>query len=194
MTTNRSRAATNAGQLAVRRLPALALVALVVALLAVLAPAPQADAYHYTRHNRPGSVAVPTVIGTHVYTCSYCGWSPAIQVPPFDVGRSAGSSGTQDVVVRVVVQRWDGSAWAHQTTKDRYYAIGRGAARTRIPELVLVPTRAYYLRVSVVVAWADRTTGRGLGSFAALLDQRDYACHTRFPCEAGNGYVWLRSP
>ncbi len=164
-----------------------------LALLAVLAPAPQAEAYHYWRSNRPGAVAVPTVIGTHVYSCQYC-WSPAIQVPPFNLSRSAATRGAQDVLVRVNVQRWDGSAWGHQTSKDRYYTIPAGTARIRVPELHILPNRALYLRVSFAIAWADRASGRALGSFVALLDQRDYVCHTRFPCEAGNGYVWLRTP
>ena len=176
---------------------------LLVACLVILVTIPLSNAAAGARvilvsKGRPGRVVTYRVQGSHYgVSCPYttC-WQPWVVGRGARVYRSPRTSGNQDILVRYILQRWDGSDWVFQSKKDHFGRVPRGYSYDRFPRLNFLPTRARYLRVLVAVAWA-RSSGGALGTRVFLLNRRaEYVCNTNFTssCKTGPGWVWLVSP
>ena len=173
----------------------LALVATVA--LGTLQAAP-ASAYTVRKNGSPGKVVGYQVQGSHWDTCpttAYSCFSPWVVGSGPVVYRSPASTGKQGIVAVYRLQRWNGSAWAHQADRTHVRYLPRGDNRLRMPRVDFLPNAAGYFRVIVGIAWGNADGTRSFGAKVLKYNQAgDYSCNTRFPCEAGAGYVWLRSP
>lgn len=153
--------------------------------------------FTYTGSGRPGGLTVYRVQGTHLRPCGawYCAWNPVVSIPGPMIYRSPATSGAQSVLVRYVVQRWDSSfGWSNLIVKDQFDSIWAGHPSTRVPQQTWYPTKAGYLRVFMIFAWASGGTSLG-GRTVSMVHQGDYECATRMQtCFTGPGYVFLRSP
>lgn len=149
---------------------------------------------------RAGYVALSKAQGVHIRQCATyayysCRMAPGIHVPAQRVYRSPSTTGRQDVVVVINIQRWDGSQWVYQTGRTWYGTIPAGVGSVVMPEWTTLPTRVNYLRVKVGVGWAN-PYGQTLGTRAVTMDQLgDYECATTLsPCTAGAGWLFIREP
>lgn len=175
----------------------LVLVAVTVAMT-LLQPAP-AEAYSVrTTGNYPGRVTGYQVQGTHYDTCVsnyYTCFTPWVVGSGPVVYRSPRTNRTQKVAAVYELQVWNGSRWVQQSQRVHYRYIRAGYSRVRMPRVDFLPNRGGYFRIRIGVAWSNYydTVGYG-GRLLTYNHAGDYICNTRFPCQRGNGYVWLRSP
>jgi hypothetical protein len=199
----------------VRRAVSLVVLALLVPL-AVALGAGSASAYTYSNGGRVGTVSMPAVIGTHqhicnpiyqqiynastgtytTYTYQSCSTSPALYFRRPLVGRSPSSRGNQTVQWSILVQRYD-NGWYTHTRRDLNFRIDAGASRVALPDQLIVPSKAYYLRVVMALVWRNASTGRVLAAKRmSFVQQGDYVCQTSFAgCSARTaGWIYIRDP
>ena len=183
-----------------RRLVTAVLTALVTMLGVALAAGP-ASAYTWVDgQGRAGYVALSKAQGVHLRVCATaayytCRMAPGVNVPAQRVYRSPMSSGRQDVVVVINVERYDGSRWYTETARTWYGTIPAGSSSVVMPEWTTLPNRVNYLRVKIGVGWAN-PYGQTLGTRLITMNQLgDYECATRLsPCQAGAGWLYIREP
>lgn len=175
------------------------LVVLVMSVtLSVVQSAP-ASAYTWRNSGRPGRVVGYQVQGSHYNSCTFTTYYTCFT--PWVVGtgplvyRSPASSGTQKIAAVYQLQYHDGSNWVNQAQRIHTRYLRRGDNRLRMPRIDFLPNGGGYFRVVIGVAWSNYADTIGYGSKRLVYNQYgDFTCNTRFPCEAGAGYVWLRSP
>lgn len=174
------------------------LVAIVAALMLTVVQTAPASAYTTRKSGAPGRVTVYQVQGSHYDVCPstyYSCFNPWVVATGPLVGRSPASSGAQRIGVVYNLQRWNGSSWVHQSQQTHVRIMDRGVNRLRMPRIDFLPNSAGHFRVTMVVGWANGRDTRGFGSRVYAFNQAaDYTCNTRFPCQVGAGWVWLRSP
>jgi hypothetical protein len=174
-------------------------VAAFTAVMLLTAVAGPASAYTvHSRGSYPGRIAVHRVQGSHADTC------PGMRFPCFNpwvradgpiVHRSPATTGRQLIVVSYVLQIWNGSAWVNHAQRNHSAVLASGYDRIRMPNVDFTPTRGDYFRLNVGVAWSNEADTRTYGMRWLVFDAAgDYECYTQFPCQAGPGWVRLRTP
>ena len=184
----------------IRRLT-IAVLTAVVALLGAVGSAAPASAYSWVDgQGRSGFVALSKAQGVHIRQCSQvvyysCRMAPGVHVPAQRVHRSPSTSGRQDVVVVINIQRYQGDRWVHQTGRTWYGTIPAGVGSVVMPEWTVLPNAVGYLRVKLGVGWANRY-GTTLGTRVITMNHDgDYECATTLrPCSAGAGWLFIREP
>lgn len=174
----------------------LVLLATVIALT-VLQAAP-ASAYTTRSSGSPGRVTGYVVQGSHYDTCPspyYTCFTPWVVGTGPMVYRSPASRGTQLITAVYKLQRYDGSYWVDHSQRVHTRYLYAGYGRLRMPRVDFLPNSGGYFRVIIGVAWTNSADTASHGAKVLTYNQvGDYTCNTRFPCDARNGYVWLRSP
>lgn len=159
-----------------------------------------AAAYTQRLSGRPGRVIAYQVQGSHHQT-PFCQPNGACftYFQPWVVGtgpvvyRSRATSGRQTINAQYNLLRWNGSAWENWSQRNYSLTLRRGYSRLRLPRIDFLSTRAGYFQVRTAIQWVGPR--RVLGGRGIRYTQRgDYICNTRYPCQAGAGWIWLRSP
>lgn len=186
---------TNQAQRAARTL----LVVLVLAVGMSLLQSAPASAYTVNNNGRPGRVVGYQVQGTHYNSCTHTTYYTCFT--PWVVGtgplvyRSPASTGAQKIGAVYQLQYYNGSSWIDYGQRIYTRYLRRGDSRLRLPRIDFLPNRGGSFRVKIGVVWTNRRETRNLGAKVLTYNQYgDFVCNTRYPCEAGAGYVWLRSP
>jgi len=194
-----------------RRLHLLLASAVIATSVAVLAP--HAAGYRQLPQGRPGAWTLFKIHGSHFNPCASN--RPLLPPPPGSpywiaqqacftpwvvargpfIRRAPGTRRRQSIVARYELQRWSDGQWTLQAKQEFTGYIAAGLRSLQLPNVNFLPTKALHLRVLVGVAWYDTHRRRELGARAAeFIHRGDYLCSTRFPCEVGDGWVWLRAP
>ena len=170
------------------------LVVLLAGLMSALLAGPPASAFSYATTGQPGYVSLPAVKGVHLNVCAYGCFQPALIVSGPTVYRSPASSGAQLVYLTYTLKTWS-NGWMNQINESAQYTIPAGQNTVLTNEKSWLPNTGGYKQVWMTVSHIDIQTNTALGIRSIVMDQQgDYVCETRFPCEAGPGWVFIREP
>ena len=143
----------------------------------------------YGASGSPGSISPYTVKATTVNTCQMgtC-YQRQVQVAGPTVGKSPSSNASQDLRIQYRLYRWNGSAWALQSSVNRNYSMGYNSA-VRLPGINFnVSAGHYYVEESL--SWHLSTNQMTLGTRGVSFNGNDYYCSgSQLSCGASTGYV-----
>ena len=167
--------------------------------LVTLKPAPASAYTVSSRGSYPGSVTGYVVQGSHYDTCPstyYTCFTPWIVGSGPAVYRSPASTGNQTITVGYELQRWiDGHGWVTHGSRVHERTLYAGYSWLQMPRIDFLPNRGGHFRVIIGVAWGNYNDTVNFGVRKLTYNQwGDYTCNTRFPCQNGGSWVWLRSP
>ena len=172
--------------------------ALAVASVVATAQATPAAAYVEQATGSAAHVTGYQLQGSHFDTCpttAYSCWNAWIYGNGPTVYRSPATYGRQQIAAVYQLQFWTGSVWVQLATRSHVRFMAAGYNSLQMPRVDFLPNRAGTFRVNLAIAWRTHDGSRLLGSRAlGYVKAGDYACNTRFPCQAGPDWVWLRSP
>lgn len=175
---------------------------LLITMVAVVAmgtlQAAPASAYTTRNSGNPGRVTGYQVQGSHYDSCTspyYTCFTPWVVGHGPAVYRSPSSSGTQTITAVYQLQRYNGSYWVNYSSRVYTRYLQRGYSWMYLPRIDFLPNTAGSFRVVIGIAWSNQYDTVTFGAKKLVYNRSgDFICNTRFPCEAGAGYVWLRSP
>ncbi len=171
--------------------------ALVLAGASMLTAAGSASAY--TRYTDTTLPARPVVYSVYQVQSSHWGitspygtiWQAELYQGGSLVGRTQ-VTGPQTVTVTHMIYRWNGSAWAYQTQQTVRASLGAGTTSVKMPDLFILPTSGVgHYTVTSHYQWFN-SAGTKVAYWRATMNQLgDYACATKFPCQVGDGWVYI---
>lgn len=166
-------------------------VALASALAVILGSAAASQAYTVnTRANVGTPPTIYRVVGSHqdIGTPASPQWMRQVAQSGPVVRHTA--AGNQNVQLAYTVYRYNGSAWAVETTLRYGRNFSAGAASLKMPSLSYGSTTAGYFLVRVTLTWNTMAGARQSTYVATMNSAGDSVCSTNFQCTA-SGWIYL---